>query len=121
MADACVFTGARADVPDLLAALDVVALPSGSEGLPFVLLEALAVGRPAVATAVGGNAEAVEDRVTGLLVPPKDLPALAAALASLLERPEEAAAIGARGGRRVRENFGLARMSEALEALYASA
>src|SRR5262245_35162662 len=116
---ACVFTGARADVPDLLAALDVVTLPSRSEGLPFVLLEAMAVGRPVVATAVGGNVEAVEDRVTGLLVPPEDPPALAGALLRLLECPEEAAAMGARGRRRVREHFWLTRMIRALEALYA--
>ncbi len=81
----------------------------------------MAVGRPVVATAVGSNAEGVEERVTGLLVPPENPPALAAALASLLERPEEVAAMGARGGRRVRKNFGLERMIEALEALYASA
>jgi len=116
--DRCVFTGARDDVPDLLAALDVVALASRSEGLPFVLLEAMAVGRPVVATAVGGNAEAVEDGVTGLLVPPEDPPALAAALARLLERPDEARAMGVRGGRRVREHFGLGRMIGGLEALY---
>lgn len=120
VADRCVFTGARADVPDLLAALDVVVLSSRSEGLPFVLLEAMAVGRPVVATAVGGNAEAVEDCVTGLLVPSENPPALAAALASLLERPEEARAMGVRGGRRVREHFGLGRMIAELEALYAA-
>jgi len=114
----CLFTGARADVADLLSVLEVVALPSLSEGLPFVLLEAMALRKPVVATRVGGNPEVVEDGKTGLLVPPRDPGALAGALASLLDRPTEAAGMGERGGIRVRESFTLDRMIRALENTY---
>jgi len=115
----CVFTGARADVADLLAALEVVVLPSRSEGLPFVLLEAMAVGRPVVATSVGGNPEVVQHGQTGLLTPPGDADALAVGLAFLLDHPEEATRMGAAGRSRVLTHFPLAGMVHALEALYA--
>jgi glycosyltransferase involved in cell wall biosynthesis len=120
LAGHCRFTGARPDVADLLAAVDVVVLPSLSEGLPFVLLEAMAVGKPVVATRVGGNPEVVEDGTTGLLVPPGDADALGAALARLLDDSAAAAAMGGRGQARVRERFTVRAMIEALEALYAS-
>jgi glycosyltransferase involved in cell wall biosynthesis len=116
----CRFTGARSDVADLVAALELVALPSRSEGLPFALLEAMALGRPVVATAVGGCPEVVEEGRTGLLVPAGDPAALAGAISRLLERPEEARAMGARGADRVRAEFTLARMVGGLEALYAA-
>jgi glycosyltransferase involved in cell wall biosynthesis len=116
----CRFTGAREDVADLLAALEVVVLPSLSEGLPFVLLEAMALGRPVVATTVGGTPEAVLAGQTGLLVPPADPAALASAVLRLLDRPEEARAMGARAAARVRAEFSLAAMVGALEAVYAS-
>jgi glycosyltransferase involved in cell wall biosynthesis len=78
------FLGHRTDVPDLLAACDVFVLPSLYEGLPVSVLEAMASGRPVVATRIGGTDEAVEDEVTGLLVPPADAGALAAAIRRLL-------------------------------------
>jgi glycosyltransferase involved in cell wall biosynthesis len=116
----CRFTGARSDVADLVAALELVVLPSRSEGLPFALLEAMALGRPVVATAVGGCPEVVDEGRTGLLVPAGDPAALAGAIWRLLERPEEARAMGARGADRVRAEFTLARMVGGLEALYAA-
>lgn len=116
----CVFTGARSDVPDLLSLSEIVVLPSLSEGLPFVLLEAMALGKPVVATRVGGSPEVVEEGHTGLLVPPRDPRALADAIAFLLDRPEEAAKMGARGQLRVRERFPLQKMVQALETLYAA-
>ena len=120
VAGRCRFVGARADVADLVAALEIVALPSRSEGLPFALLEAMALGRPVVATSVGGNPEVVEDGRTGWLVPPGDAGALARAILGLLEDPEAARAMGARGAARVRAEFSLARMVGALETLYAT-
>jgi glycosyltransferase involved in cell wall biosynthesis len=102
--------GFRSDVPDLLALFDVFALPSLSEGLPLSLLEAQAAGAPIVATAVGGNPEAIEADVTGFLVPPGRPEALAERVTWLLERPAEAAAMGARGRVRARERFSVERM-----------
>ncbi|OGL00951.1 MAG: hypothetical protein A3D33_19895 [Candidatus Rokubacteria bacterium RIFCSPHIGHO2_02_FULL_73_26] len=116
----CRFTGARADVADLVAALEVVVLPSRSEGLPFALLEAMALGKPVVATTVGGCPEVVEDGRTGWLVPPGDAPALAGAVLRLLEDAPAARAMGARGAARVRAEFSLARMVDALQTLYAA-
>lgn len=117
----CVFTGARSDVADLLAVLEIAVLPSRSEGLPFALLEAMALGKPVAATNVGGNIEVVEDGKTGLLTPPGDPDALADALAFLLEHPQEAVEMGQRGRVRVCEHFSLDRMIHALEDLYISA
>jgi glycosyltransferase involved in cell wall biosynthesis len=117
---ACRFLGARADVADVVSLFDVAVLPSLSEGLPFALLEAMALGKPVVATSVGGNAEAVVDGDTGLLVPPRDPAALARAIGTLLEQPLTARAMGRHGGARVREHFTLTQMREALERLYTS-
>jgi glycosyltransferase involved in cell wall biosynthesis len=81
------FLGYRPDVQEVFANLDLLVLSSDTEGLPNVVLEAMAMGVPVVATAVGGTPEVVEDRVTGLLVPPGDEAALAAAIVeSLLAR-----------------------------------
>ena len=121
VAGRCRFTGARADVADLVAALEIVVLPSRSEGLPFALLEAMALGKPVVATTVGGCPEVVEHGRTGLLTPPGDPPALADAILRLLECPGEARAMGEAGAARVRADFTLTRMVRELEAIYAAA
>jgi glycosyltransferase involved in cell wall biosynthesis len=75
--------GYREDVPALLAAADIFALPSFFEGLPMSVIEAMLTALPVVATRVRGPREQVEDGSTGLLVPPRDVAALAAALARL--------------------------------------
>src|SRR5688572_11276944 len=92
VADSVRFLGTRRDVPQVLAALDLVAHPSLEEGSANAILEALAAAKPVVATAVGGNVEAILHERTGLLVPPSDAPALARALCRLIEDPVEAAA-----------------------------
>ena len=117
----CVFLGPRHDVADLVAILDLVVLPSRSEGLPFALLEAMALAKPVVATRVGGNPEVVEDGRTGLLVPPEDPVALARAVRFLLDHPAEAAAMGQRARERVLRDFSLTRSVGALQELYRSA
>ena len=116
----CLFTGVRPDVGDLLDLVEVVVLPSRSEGLPFALLEAMALGKPVVATDVGGSPEVVEHGLTGLLVPPQAPNALADAIAFLLDRPDAAARMGERGRARVGERFTLDRMIRSLENVYAS-
>lgn len=113
-----VFTGNRADVPELLPEVTVSVLPSLSEGLSNAVLEAMASGVPVVATAVGGTAEAVEDGVTGLLVPPRDAPALARAICRLLEDPELAARFRTAGSERVVQHFSLERLARETEGLY---
>ncbi|MBX3027487.1 glycosyltransferase family 4 protein [bacterium] len=110
--------GQRDDVGDLLAAADVFVLPSRAEGLGVAALEAMAAGRPVVASAVGGLAEAVVDGRTGLLVPPGDAVALGAALERLLREPALRAALGAAGPTRVGEGFLAEQMVAAYERLY---
>lgn len=118
VAGSVVFTGFRADVPRLLDAVDIVALPSLYEGMPLTAIEAAAMGRPVVATAVDGTPEVVDDGVTGLLVPPADPTALARALRALLRDPERARAMGGAGRRRALERFDLARHVEATARVY---
>ena len=105
VASTCVFVGARPDIPVILAAADLLVLPSVSEGFPFVLLEALAMGRPVVASRVNGVPELIEDRKTGRLVPPRDSQALARVIRELLLDPPQAAAMGEQGRRVVQERF----------------
>jgi glycosyltransferase involved in cell wall biosynthesis len=113
------FTGLRPDVRAYHHAFDLFLASSQFEGLPLALLEAMAAGRPVVATRVGGVPEAVDDGVEGLLVPPGDPAALAAAALSLLADPARARALAAAARRRVAADFGVARMARELELLYA--
>ncbi len=110
------FAGFRSDGPRLVAGLDVVVLPSRSEGVPLALLEAMAAGRPVVATAVGGNPFALGD--AGLLVPPDAPKPLAAAIARVLDDPALAAALGARARARAEARFSERAMAAAYMALY---
>src|SRR5262249_13780842 len=112
------FLGERQDVGDLLAACDVLVLPSRREGLGVAALEAMAAARPGVGAAVGGLAEAVIDGRTGVLVPPDDAAALAAALAGLLGDHALRARLGAAGPARVAEGFLPEQMVAAYERLY---
>jgi glycosyltransferase involved in cell wall biosynthesis len=97
----------------------VAVLTSDNEGMPVSLMEAAACGVPAVAPAVGGIPELVENRVTGVLVPVGDARALASALELLLRNPELAARMGAAARRRVEERFSLVRQVDRLHALWA--
>lgn len=112
------FAGFRTDVPACLAAADVVAMPSLQEGLGVAALEAMAAGRPLVASRVGGLAEAVVSEESGVLVPPGDPVALGAALARLARDPDLRARLGAAGRARVLAHYGSARMAEGTLACY---
>jgi glycosyltransferase involved in cell wall biosynthesis len=120
LAERARFLGRRSDVPDLLGACDVVVVPSRREGLGVAALEAMATGRPVIASAVGGLAEAVVDLRTGLLVPPEDPAALARALAELLRDPALREALGREGSRRVAESYSAEQMVESYVRLYES-
>jgi len=104
------FVGPSDEVPNALSALDVFVLSSLWEGHPISLLEALAMELPSVATETSGTPEILKHRETGLLVPPKDPPALADAILYMLDNPRQAAQMGARGRREVVERFAESRM-----------
>lgn len=112
------FTGARDDVQDLLAAFDVFALTSHSEGLPLVVLEAMACELPVVSTRVGGVPDVVDDGVTGYLVEPGDNTALTQRLAWLSTRPPHAQHVAACAREMVVRDHSLEGMARDYEALY---
>jgi glycosyltransferase involved in cell wall biosynthesis len=110
--------GHRDDVPELLAAADVFAFPSHYEGLGGSLLEAMALALPIVASDLPAISEVVEVGATGVLTPPRDPAALAAAIDGLLADPAGAAAMGARGRDRFLERFTAERTAGAMVDLY---
>lgn len=113
--------GFRDDVPRLLRRFDVFCLTSTSEGTPNAIIEAMAAGRPVVATAVGGVPELVQDGVTGLLVRSGESSAMAEAISRLLDDPPLASRLGEAGRRRFEGAFGVEAAASTLTALYASA
>jgi len=110
--------GARDDVPQLMRGFDAFVLPSRAEGISNTLLEAMASGLPVVATEVGGNPELVAQDETGILVPPGEPGALAAALVGLMQAPSRARRMGQRGRERAETQFGLPTMLSAYARLY---
>lgn len=118
VADRCVFLGDRSDVPDLLAAADLLVLPSLFEGLPLSVLEAMAAQRPVVATAIGGTDEAVTHELTGLLVPPRDPTALASAIRRIRSDPALARRLAAAGRARVEREFSSAVTARSVMRIY---
>jgi glycosyltransferase involved in cell wall biosynthesis len=114
------FLGHRDDVPRLLAAADLLVLPSRFEGLPNVVLEAMRFRKPVVATRAPGTAEVVVDQETGLLVPVGDRRVLAEAIRGVIENPDLARALGEGGRRRVEREYNLRVMVDRYAALYES-
>jgi glycosyltransferase involved in cell wall biosynthesis len=112
------FLGRRTDVPDLLRAADIFVLSSAWEGLPITILEAMASGVPCVATTVGGNAEAIEDGVSGFLVPPHDPETLAGAIDRAAADGELRLRIGRAGRLAYESRFTADKMARQTEALY---
>lgn len=112
------FLGRRNDVPGLLRRADCFVLTSRWEGMPNVLLEAMAAGRPCVATAVEGVTELLRPRETGWLVPCGDPQALAAAVSDVLRAPAEAHCVAQSAQNLVREHFTWQHVLEAYDTLY---
>jgi glycosyltransferase involved in cell wall biosynthesis len=112
------FIGHQANVFPLLCATDVFVLPSRSEGFSNALLEAMAAGRPAVATRVGGNAEAIVQGKTGFLVEPEDREGLADQICRLLQTPEQAEAMGRAAQEAVKTKFSMENMIEGVVGVY---
>ncbi len=118
LAGRMIFLGDRADVPSLLGALDVLVLSSRTESSPNAVLEAMAVGKPVVATRVGGTPELVEDGATGYLVRVGDDAAMAARILELARNPELRRRMGAAGRARAEREFTPAQMARKLDELY---
>ena len=106
------------DVRPFYDCFDVVALSTRHEGLSQGLLEAMALGKPVVTTAAGGNTDVIEDGVHGLLVPPLDPPALGAALQRMLDDPDLRRQVGWAASKRVRSDFTIERTLEGTDAVY---
>jgi glycosyltransferase involved in cell wall biosynthesis len=113
-----VLAGFRSDLQRFLPVLDLAVLSSLTEGLPVILLEALAAGVPAVSTAVGGTPEVIDDGVHGYLVPPGDAEALASRILDALRDDPGRRAMGERGRQRVREQFTFATQSVQYQQLF---
>jgi glycosyltransferase involved in cell wall biosynthesis len=121
LAGVVTFTGLRADAPALIGDLDVLVVPSRSEGTPLVVLEAMSAQVPLLASAVGGIPEMVEHEKEALLVPPGDVVALARGVARVLTEPAMGAALAAAAQRRLRRDADPESQLAALERLYAEA
>ncbi|MDZ7393132.1 MAG: glycosyltransferase family 4 protein [candidate division KSB1 bacterium] len=119
LAEAVILCGFRSDVPAVMHSIDLLVLPSLWEGFGIVLIEAMAAGKPVVTTDVSSMPEIVEHGKTGLLVPPADAEALAAAISRLLGEPELGRTLGRAGRVRVEHRFAIDRMIEQLEELFA--
>lgn len=110
--------GERNDIPEFLRSLDLFVLPSLAEGISNTILEAMACGLPVLATRVGGNAELIEEGVTGELVASNDVEALASRLAAAAHAPDRLKTMGAAGRKRVESRFSLEGMVENYARLY---
>ena len=118
--DRVIFAGIRMDVDAVLRQADLFVLSSRTEAFPNVVLEAMASGLPVVTTDVGSVREIVQDKETGLIVEPEDEPALTAALASLLDDRERAAAFGTRGRQVIEQDFKLEDMCRKRENVFSN-
>jgi glycosyltransferase involved in cell wall biosynthesis len=113
------FPGFRSDVADLMNAVDLMALPSHREPFGLVYVEAGLLEKPVIACHAGGAPEVVAPGETGLLVPPRDAPALSEAIATLLADRELASGFGRRGREQALDRFGWQRYLDGLDAIYA--
>ncbi len=120
LAEVTTFTGFRRDIRDIMAAFDIFAFPSHAESFGIVLIEAMAMERPVVASSSDGVLDIVVDNHTGILVPPKDHQPLAQALLRLARDPALRLSMGTAGRRRVQEMFDQEKIIGTIERIYRS-
>jgi len=113
-----IFTGLRSDLPELYKCMDIFALPSLTEGLPMVLLEAMASALPVIATSVGSVPDVMIGGETGLLLSPGEEGVLRKHLVYLLRNPEERRRMGQKGHARVKEEYSAAKMANDYKSIY---
>jgi glycosyltransferase involved in cell wall biosynthesis len=118
IASQVVFAGSRRDIPRVLPLLHAFVMPSLYEGFGIAILEAMAAGKPVIATSVGGIPEFVKNGETGLLVNPGDPGALADAMTRVLKEPDLARRMGDKGFEQARDNFGIATVARKHEQVY---
>jgi glycosyltransferase involved in cell wall biosynthesis len=118
IADRFIFTGHRTDVPRLIAAMDICVLCTHREGFPLSILEAMAMRKPVIATAVGGIPEIVQPEVNGYLHQHGDSTELAERIVSLVEDPDKVKRFGAAAAEQVRQNFSLQRYINEISKAY---
>jgi glycosyltransferase involved in cell wall biosynthesis len=112
------FLGVRNDLPDLLSAADSILMPSLNEGFPRTAIEAMAAGKPIIATNVGGTPEAIIDGETGILVPSKDIESMTSALVNMVDNPEYQVQLGTAGRKRAVQNYSVENYVSRLDDLY---
>ncbi len=118
LSDSVLFTGFQLDVSEIIATFDVAVLPSFFEGMGRVLLESMAMGKPVVASRVGGIPDLVEHGINGLLVTPGDTQELTDALQKILNDKKLAQRLGKEGQKRVKEQFSADVMVQSIEKVY---
>ncbi len=118
--DSVIFTGRRRDIPDILSCIDIFVMPSIAEGLPNALLEAMAMGKPIVATEVGGIPEVIKNGSNGQLVPPRDPGALAMAIKEFIGNGQLATKMGQAARNLVLDNYSIGKTAQKWQSLYLS-
>jgi len=118
ISQAVTWTGFRKDMPRMLAALDIYVQTSVNEGLSLSILEAMAAGKPVIATNVGGAQEVLTHQETGILIPPESASAIKAAITDLLDHPDKRAALAQAAKDHVVHEFGVQRMVDGYQRIY---
>jgi len=118
--DKIIFAGYRSDVRDVLAALDIVVIPSVLEGFPMITLEAMAMAKPIVAAKIDGITEQITDGINGILIPPKDSSAIAQAIIRLINDRESGKKLGLAARKKVEQEFSVEKMVSETEKVYLS-
>lgn len=112
LAERVIFAGFRSDLAAIYRALDFLVIPSRSEGMPTVLIEAMLLGVPAISTAVGAVPDVIENGVTGIIVPSQNEKALAGAMQNMAADPSLRASVGEAAGRFARERLSVERRAK---------
>jgi glycosyltransferase involved in cell wall biosynthesis len=118
--DNVIFTGFRSDIKEILSAVDLLVAPSLLEGFPMITLEAMAMAKPIIATNIDGITEQITNGVDGILVPPKDLSALAKAIIKVINDKELARSMGLAAREKVEQEFSVEKMVSETEKVYLS-